>query len=200
MIKEILAILVILNIMGLASACEENYVNVLPGTIYENSNLIVMWHSPFTAPMIRLSVWDKTITNHWVYKEETNNDGIETIFYNPIHPYLIVDHEYYVRISKGNSQPGSIRSEYFGVNAIPPSEPIVMPSPPPRQFMGYSFGNGDCNRIAILMGQTPNAHANYTMETISWDYKYTVPEMISYCERQGANMTPITDGFYTWNP
>ena len=69
----------------------------------------------------------------------------------------------------------------------------------PTQFNGYTFGTSDCNRMAILSGQS-NEHAAYMMDIIAWEYKYTAFEMVSYCERNGVDMTPITDGYYQWTP
>jgi hypothetical protein len=198
MIKEILVVLMILSIASIASAtspsCRNCYVNV-ETPVYENNNLYITWYYSYvpSTANIKLTIFEQyddggLSTQFWV---NTKNDGKEIVTNT-----LNVDHNYIVTIGEHNR---GVSSDTFTIEETPIEVPLP-PPPAPRQFNGYSFGNGDCNRMAILMGQSPNAHATYTMETISWDYKYTVPEMISYCERQGADMTPITDGFYNWEP
>lgn len=73
---------------------------------------------------------------------------------------------------------------------------------------GYAFGTSDCNRVAILQGlmtqptidDTLMKILKYKLGIIVWDYKYdTTEEMISYCVRHGADITPTTI-YYEWTP
>lgn len=212
MIKEILAILMILSIAGFASA---SYVNV-ETPVYEDSDIHVTWS--YTYPTTNY-VWiilhkanDNKIKNAWSIQEQ--NDGDHTILNDLISEYIDPSYPYKIGIDHKRRLPNNV--EYrFGITLgneppLPPEPPVdhsivesaIEPIPiiKGRTFIGYTFGTSDCNRISILMGQPPNAHANYTMKIISRNYKYNVTEMIHYCERCGANMTPITDEFYIWNP
>ena len=214
MIKEILAILMILSIAGFASA-DRNFVNV-ETPVYEDSDLVVTWSYGSISPYgnVGLHVVEQYNDGNLneKYFSATRNDGSETILNGNINGGLVVYHNYFVIIGRGHNYNGAVATPFtIEESEIPDPDPVdpdpVDPDPvdpipvvKDRAFFGYTFGTSHCNRMAILMGQPPNRHANYTMEVISWDYKYNVTEMIKYCERCGANMTPIVDGFYTWNP
>ncbi len=228
MIKEILVILIILSIGGLVSAktCRDCYV-VVQTPIYKDSNLVVTWYYdgiPSTGN-IGLHIFEQHDDGNLItkYYAQTINDGSTTISNSAISGGLLTGYNYYATIGRGNSQNGAESSDAFRVESTPvitpdptpvitpDPTPVITPDPTPvitpiiippkpRPFSGYTFGTNDCERMAILMGQEQNRHTIYTMEALSWEYKYNISEMIHYCERCDINMTPITSGFYEWTP